>query len=127
MVATASYFLPISAKTLHMWWIAFLITQAIEIPIYMWMVPRRRWPIQLLIAFGASAITHPFLWFAYPWYMPAPGWLLFFVGEGLVVLVEGMYLRVLGIKNPFLWALLANVVSAGAGEAIRVVWPHLLS
>ena len=111
-----------------MWWVAFLLTQAIEIPIYVWMVPRRSWPQRLLIAFGASAITHPFLWFAYPWYIPSlPMVGKVLVGEGLVVLVEGLYFRALNFKHPFLWALLANTVSYSIGEAIREFWPALLS
>lgn len=44
------------------WIKAFAFTQLIEAPIY-----RRLAPIGWAPALGASAITHPFVWFFFPW------------------------------------------------------------
>ena len=52
---------------MNAWWQAFLLTQLVEIPIYLYAgrsLPRMN---RIALAFGASAVTHPFVWFAFPW------------------------------------------------------------
>lgn len=51
------------------WLLAFLFTQAIEIPIYM-----RGLRVRVYEALGASAFTHPIVWFVIP---PLCDWLYF--------------------------------------------------
>lgn len=52
----------VGADDLVAWGKAFAFTQAVEAPIYRWLVPAG-WGAAL----AASAITHPFVWFAFPW------------------------------------------------------------
>lgn len=123
--AATSWFLPLDAHTLNQWVIGFAFTQLLEIPIYLWGLRRLPMPQRLGVAFGASAITHPFVWFAVPWYMPgaASRWVLFLVVEAAVVGVEGYYLKQWGRTRPWHWALLANAFSAISGEVLHVIWP----
>src|SRR5262249_35014609 len=55
------------------WIYAFLFTQAVEVPIYVFALrggpetpPQRALAKRVLIAFGASALTHPIVWFVIP-------------------------------------------------------------
>lgn len=101
------------------WITAFVLTQVIELPIYAWgtrdaglSVPWRLW-----IAFGASAVTHPVVWFVLrPQLSPALGFEGFFlVAETFAVVAEALYLRAFGIARPWSLALAANATSASAG------------
>ena len=106
-----------------MWekWInAFMTTQLIEMPIYIWALARVRaqdWATLATIAFGASAITHPFVWFVFPsvvfLWKNYP--LFFVVAETFAWLVEALYLKYFKVKHPWLVSLLANGMSAGFG------------
>jgi hypothetical protein len=110
------------------WAFAFLFTQAIEIPIYM-----RGARMRPLAAGGASALTHPVVWFAMPplanaicaamarhglsIVSSATFRLLLYalLCEGFAVGAEALYLRALKIKRALLWSLLANFASASTG------------
>jgi hypothetical protein len=109
------------------WLFAFLLTQAIEIPIYL--RPLRAlscrssvWS-RIALAFAASALTHPVVWFVLPavWESWAPGavsssWTLYAVFlESFAVAGEALYLRLLGVPHPLRWSLLANGASFTAG------------
>lgn len=100
------------------WLTAFLITEAVEAPVYLALgrkvEPLRRW----LVALGASALTHPVLWFAFPWDRGS-WWWSFIVGETLVVLVEGGLARLAGFPRPWLVALVANLASIAAGWIVQ--------
>jgi len=120
--------------------VAFSLTQAIEIPIYVRALGARPGK-----AFGASAITHPVVWFVMPvlWralYLSVVGWdrrfvlgeLGYFWGygvlaEGFAVVVEAAYFRILGTPatKALGWSIAANATSSLAGLGIRAVtgWP----
>jgi hypothetical protein len=96
------------------------------------------------IAFGASAITHPVVWFVIPraWealYLALVGWSAVFqvrspmmryasmvvMAESFAVIVEGIYLRRFHVKRAFAWSLLANGASVTLGFISRwlIDWP----
>ncbi|MCA9569647.1 MAG: hypothetical protein KC656_17495 [Myxococcales bacterium] len=101
------------------WLQAFVLTQVLEMPVYLWGFRGTALdvPMRLAVAFGASALTHPFVWYVfYPTLLgPLGYWGFFFVTEGTVVVVETLYLRAFGVPQPFRWALSANAFSAGVG------------
>jgi hypothetical protein len=116
------------------WLWAYLFTQAVEVPIYI-VGARARWDE----AFMASALTHPIVWFVIPraWqaafraisHSPdasgmsgAAYWVLYVIAETFAVVAEGFYMRHLGKKNPFLWALAANASSVALGELSRFLF-----
>ena len=132
------------------WLWAFLFTQAVEVPIYayaLWHFGRVRPGGQPLptwaraaLGFGASAITHPVVWF---WFPRAPGgavllaWLflphaaprgylpMVLEAEAFAVIVEAMYMDAVGLRWALPWSLVANGASAGIGLLSRAVfgWP----
>ncbi|MBU6178320.1 MAG: hypothetical protein KGR69_01590 [Verrucomicrobia bacterium] len=100
------------------WLTAFAITQAVEVPVYLFAGRRleagRRW----LLAFGASAVTHPVVWFAFPW--QTGSWELCFISaETFAVVVEGALGLIAGIRNPWPWSLAANGASVCVGIAVQ--------
>jgi len=127
------------------WLVAFLFTQAVEIPIYLAVMQRQRveasWGSRALIAFGATAFTHPIVWFVLPLTIPlftklgiglgvsAPQvfgfWGYVAIAETFAVVAEAFYLRAFEIKRPLLWAFVANGASAGIGLTFRHFfgWP----
>lgn len=120
------------------WALAFVLTQAIEVPIYV-----RGLKARPGVAFAASAITHPVVWWVMPavWraaYVAARGMdrgfrlgeVGYFVGygvvaEGFAVGVEAAWFRMLGYRRALLWSVLANGASALTGLGLRAVfgWP----
>lgn len=116
------------------WALAFALTQAIEVPIYV--AGARLRPGR---AFAASAITHPVAWFVAPrvWRAafvmafghPAPTtawrvvWAVGYVAlaEGWAVSTEAWWLRRSGCARPWRWSLAANGASAATGFAIDAV------
>ncbi|MCA9514594.1 MAG: hypothetical protein KC635_06620 [Myxococcales bacterium] len=73
-----------------LWLEAFVLTCAIEIPIYA-LVLRRALPSlewRLLLAFGVQVATHPALWFVVPQWRPYGTWVL--VMELCVFSVEAL-------------------------------------
>ena len=100
---------------LYAWLIAFVFTQTVEVPIYS--VGLR---VGLLPAFGASAITHPILWFAIFPYLPLPRFWLVIVGETFAFLVEAAYFAfVFHRRRVLVWSALANGASFGTGLLSR--------
>ncbi len=100
------------------WLAAYMITQAVEIPIYLYagrrIVAWRRW----LMAIGASTVTHPVVWFAFPW--ETASWELCFVlAETFAAVVEGGLGKLAGVARPWLWSLMANVASVAAGFVVQ--------
>jgi len=103
------------------WLSAFLFTQVVEIPIY-----RGLAKVGWLPAFGASALTHPIVWFVIPRLWPGSYWGMVAVAEAFAVAAEALYLGLLfQAKRPLLWALVANAASAGLGFLSRAAfgWP----
>lgn len=116
--------IPLSTHYLLQWLDAFVLTQLVEMPIYAWLLSSRfgrHWRT-LLLAFGASAITHPIVWFVVPWraweYTTA-----YVVAETFAVLTEAAYLAIIGIPKgrALLWALIANASSVAFAEFLRRV------
>ncbi|MCC6526451.1 MAG: hypothetical protein IT373_27635 [Polyangiaceae bacterium] len=121
------------------WFWAFLFTEVVEIPIYFYALgrraarPRAPWPARLAVAFAASALTHPLVWFAIPPLVYAvcdPSLTVSYVAftivaEAFAVGVEWAYLRADGLRRAWAWSLLANAASAGLGLGLRelVGWP----
>jgi hypothetical protein len=115
------------------WLSAFLFTQAVEIPIYARAM--RPWPralgLKLAIAFGASAVTHPVVWFVIPTlraWSPYPYEEMVVRAETFAVVIEGLYLYAVGaftLRRAMLWSLLANASSASLGLLCRELfgWP----
>ena len=98
-----------------------MLTQAVEMPIYGVALRKRRVVHALLVAFGASAITHPVVWFVFP-RLEIPYWWMVVAAELFAVGCEALYLRLLGVRDAILWSLLANAASAGVGFVLRAGW-----
>ncbi len=104
-----------------LWLSAFLLGQLVETPIYFVALgrpaaPRRRRWQRLAIGFGATALTHPFAWFAIGRLAPALGlWPAVALVEAAVVLVEAAYLRAWRVPRALPWALAANAASFAVG------------
>lgn len=129
------------------WFIAFVFTQALEVPIYYVALGRRAgarerdrvW--RAGFAFLASMATHPYVWFvipslfysrmwdsltfSWPWLQDWQYTLFFVTAESFAVVAEGLLLLGLRVPRPFLWALAANAFSALTGLLLRElgVWP----
>lgn len=113
---------------------AFLLTQVIEVPIYAWRVGGRLWR-RILVAFAASAITHPIVWFVFPlvserayvaWVMPhhwfswPARWLaMVMFAEGFAVVVEALFLRLMRAPKPLRLAFFANAASFLTGILLQ--------
>jgi hypothetical protein len=99
----------------HAWAIAFLFTQMVEVPIYS--VGLR---VGLLPAFGASAITHPILWFVIFPHLHLPYLWLIAIGESFAFLVEAAYFAfIFRRRRALLWSALANAASFSTGMLSR--------
>ena len=98
------------------WLWGFLFTQIVEIPIYAWPLRGR-----VGVAFTASAITHPIVWFVFPRliqpYVP-----MVLAAELFAVVVETVWLRRFGVRHALLWSLAANGASVGLGFLSRALF-----
>ncbi|MCB9688719.1 MAG: hypothetical protein H6738_18815 [Alphaproteobacteria bacterium] len=107
------------------WVTAFLLTQAIEMPIYLFGSRGSDLPVpwRVAVAFGASALTHPIVWFVLRDLLEARlgFWAYFAIAETFAVVVEALYLRWFELRRPLLWSLLANGTSASVGLLIWAV------
>ena len=97
-----------------------MLTQAIEVPIYLKAQAGRRFWTAFTVAFSASLITHPMLWLVFP-HIRAEYWIKVTVLEVAVFAVEALFLRIARVENPVQWALLANAASAGVGFLLNLV------
>jgi hypothetical protein len=100
------------------WLRAFLFTQMVEVPIYS--VGLR---IGILPALGASAITHPILWFVlFPRFHLPYVWLVV-IAESFAVGVEAAYFGLLfRRRRALLWSLVANAASFSTGLLSRALF-----
>ena len=101
------------------WLKRFALTQAVELPVYWLALAPRPAAHRLAIGFAASALTHPLVVFAlHPALAPlGEPWRLLAM-EGLVVAFEGWWLRRFGVRDPWLWALVANAASVAVGATL---------
>ena len=104
------------------WSGAFLLTQLIEVPIYL--RAARLLPLlkRATYAFGASTITHPIIWFCLPWETMSYAMLLI-VAEGFAFGTEGLWGQCWRVPRPWLTSLAANATSLAAGMILR--WADL--
>ncbi len=109
---------------LVLWIRAFLFTQIVEVPIYRRALEStKRSSLQrTLLAFGASAITHPFVWFVFPRLIQSSYLWMAVAAETFAVLVEGVFLALFGLRQAFLWSMLANAASLGLGLLSREIF-----
>ena len=93
------------------WLVAFLFCQIIEVPIYACSLST-----SMPVAFGASAITHPLMWFGiFGSHWQASYLTKAITGELFAWLAEAAYFRFLfGKRRTLLWSLAANAASLGA-------------
>ncbi|MCA9493541.1 MAG: hypothetical protein KC621_26600 [Myxococcales bacterium] len=107
------------------WGTAFLLTQLVEMPIYA--IGTRdselSVPWRVAVAFGASALTHPIVWFVLRDLLEQRlgFWAYFAIAETFAVLVEALYLRWFEIRRALLWSLVANGTSASVGLLLWAV------
>ncbi|MBI4703790.1 MAG: hypothetical protein HY744_21990 [Deltaproteobacteria bacterium] len=69
----------------------------------------------LVLAFVASAATHPAVWFVFPVLVPRSYWTMVAAAEAFAICFEAAYLWALGVRRPLLWSLAANAASASVG------------
>jgi hypothetical protein len=105
------------------WLAAFLLTQLVEVPIYAKALRGRAH-----IAFAASAITHPAVWFGFPHLGRALDLsypMTVACAEVFAVGVEWLWLRHFGVKHAWAWSLGANAASVIVGLSLRawIGWP----
>lgn len=103
------------------WLIAFLFTQVVEIPIWAFGLRRAepRLDRRLAIAFGASLLTHPLVWFAFPRLVTGTYVGMVVVAELFAWFVEAMYMSGFGLKRALWWSLAANGASMSLGLLSR--------
>lgn len=129
------------------WFVAYVFTQIIEVPIYFVALGRRAdprtgealaresGPWRAGFGFLASMATHPYVWFVIPslfysrmwdsltftrpWLEDWRYWLFFATAESFAVVAEALLLWGLRVRRPFVWALAANATSAFTGLALR--------
>jgi hypothetical protein len=95
------------------WLQAFAFTQIVEMAIYLAAFPSSR-PLteRLAIAFGASAITHPMVWFVIPVVLSwMQWWYVVACAETFAVVTELIWLWAFGVRRAPLWSLAANATS----------------
>lgn len=100
------------------WLVAFVFTQAFEVPIYLRATGSWR------VSFLASAITHPFVWFVFPGLMDlglgyGP---MVALAEAFAVLAEAAWLHHNRVQRALLWSFVANAASAVGGLLLRHVF-----
>ena len=109
------------------WLSGFGFTQLTEVPLYSvrsFSPAGRSTGKRIAIAFGASLITHPFVWFVFP-RLFNDEWAVLFSAETFAVLTEALWLRVFGLRRPLLLSLAANASSLFLGLSSREMfgWP----
>ena len=91
------------------WFVAFVWTCALELPIYACGIPRNgKWILGTV--FLLNLVTHPCLWFVAPRVLTFEGWI--YVGELLVWLTEGVILTAL-LRGPLGRRLARGMITAG--------------
>lgn len=108
-----------TASALGGWLVAFVFTQAIEVPLYL-RITDGRWSTSVL----ASTFTHPIVWFVFPALCPLSWgyWGMVAAAEAFAVAGEAAWLRLNGVGMSLKWALLVNAASAVAGLLLRALF-----
>ncbi|MBL9160946.1 MAG: hypothetical protein JNJ70_25930 [Verrucomicrobiales bacterium] len=100
------------------WLQAYLLTQAVEVPVYLYAGRSLPASLRWFLALAASTVTHPVVWYVFPW-STVPWWICFWGAESFAVVVEGAMGRALGLARPWLWALVANSASVLVGFGVQ--------
>lgn len=102
------------------WLIAFAFTQIVEVPIYLWALRGHNPSLakRLGLAFGASAITHPVVWFVFPLLVPHY-WVMVLCAEAFAVLAEAAWFAAFSLPRALAWAFAANGASVVLGFTSR--------
>jgi hypothetical protein len=106
--------------SLNDWSGAFLLTQLIEVPIYLRSARSLPMLKRVTYAFGASTLTHPIIWFCLPW-GTMPYATLLILAEGFAIGAEGLWGCCWRVPRPWLASLAANLSSFAIGMIIRWV------
>ena len=120
------------AEPLLRWLAAFTLTEVVEVPIYLRGLAlspetreQPRW-VRFAVAFGASLVTHPFVWFVFPHLHLG----LTYVERSLLSEVfawgfEALWFHFFGMPRAWLWSLAANSASVAVGLGLRALsgWP----
>ena len=109
------------------WLTAFGFTELVEVPLYSvttFSPAGRSIGKRLAVAFGASLLTHPFVWFVFPRLFDDP-WVSMLGAEAFAVLAEAAWLRAFGVRHALLLSLAANASSLFLGLSSREMfgWP----
>lgn len=108
--------------TLRAWLLAFLITQAIEVPIYAIGLRRRGLSTASLLGAGASACSHPLMWFVIqPLMLPRVDYTAFVITAELFAWVsEALYMRMASVawRSSLVLSLVANSISVTLGMVL---------
>lgn len=105
--------------SLRPWLTAFAFTQLVEVPIY-----ARALPCTPLVAFGASTITHPIVWFGFF----SMGWHASYLtklvlAETFAWLAEAVYFAfAYGARRALFWSFVANATSLSVGFTCRALF-----
>ncbi len=99
------------------WLTAFAFTQLIEVPIYL-----RATGGHFRVAFLASALTHPVVWFVFPKLLPDHYVAMVTAAELFAWWGEAVWLRHHGVERALLWSLLANTASLCIGLLVRAAF-----
>ena len=98
------------------WAVAFAVTQLVEVPIYL------RARCRFSVAFGASTITHPVVWFVVPALWRGGSYVgMVLVAEVFAVITEALWLRRFGVRRALAWSLVANAASVAVGLSVRAL------
>ncbi|MCG5051440.1 MAG: hypothetical protein KA712_00620 [Myxococcales bacterium] len=107
---------------LRAWLLAFLITQTIEVPIYTIGLRRKGLSTASLLGAGASAFTHPLVWFVIqPVMLPRVHYMAFVITAELFAWVtEALYLRMASVpwRRSLGLSLVANCISVTLGMVL---------
>ena len=82
-------------KAVWSWLSAFLVTQLVEVPIYHCAAPTRWGAKRLYVAFGASILTHPIVFFVFPMGFENY-WTMVSAAEAFAVITGAVYLSRFG-------------------------------
>lgn len=109
---------------LRAWVPAFLLTLAVEVPLFVLLVRREVSPLRAALAGAAgTCLTHPLLWLV--WTQLVPDYTLYIVsGELLVAAIETLTFFALARPVSFRRALAASFLANGAsyGTGLVIQW-----
>ena len=126
----------------QLWFLAFVLTQTVETPLYTWALGRLgRWPRWLAggrgraagplplaarvgLGFLASLLTHPVVWFVWPRLIaPDLHYSQFVIAaECFAVLTEAALLGLCGLRWALPVSLATNMASVGVGLLSRALF-----